>query len=87
MGRNLIKHPDHIRRAQRLSLFCKEVKRAIINLSLDRGVSMRNIDYFMEDFFISMEYHELEYPAEVLLQMLIDEDFILNAFDRYCTKA
>ena len=48
---------------------------------------MRNIDYFMEDFFISMEYHELEYPAEVLLQMLIDEDFILNAFDRYCTKA
>lgn len=87
MGRNLIKHPDHIRRAQRLSLFCKEVKRAIINLCLDRGISIRNIDYFMEDFFISMEYHAVEYSTEVLLKMLIDEDFILAAFDRYLTKA
>lgn len=87
MGGHLIKHPDHIRRARRISLFCKEVKRAIINLSLDRGIPTRNLDYFMEDFFMSMEYHELDYPIDVLLQMLIDEDFIMKAFDRYCDKA
>lgn len=76
-----------MRRARRLSLFCKEVKRAILNLCLDRGVPTRNVDYFIEDFFMSMEYHELEYPIDVLLQMLIDEDFILQAFERYCNKA
>jgi hypothetical protein len=87
MGSYLIKHPDHIRRAQRLSLFCKEVKRAIINLCLDQGVPTRNVDFFMEDFFMNMEYHDLEYPIEVLLEMLLDDDFIYQAFDRYSTKA
>ena len=84
---HLIKHPAHIRRAQRLSLFCKEIKRALMNMALDRGVSTRNIDYFMEDMFMSMEYHELEYPIDVLLLMLIDEAFIEQAWDNFRSQA
>jgi hypothetical protein len=87
MGRFLTRHPAHVRRAQRLSLFCREVKRALINLCIDRSVSMKEIDYFMEDFFVNMEYHDLEYPLDTLLLMLLDEEFIEHTYHRYLERA
>lgn len=83
MGRYLIKHPDHIRRAQRLSMFCKEIKRALLGLCVDHDVSISDIDFFMEDFFVHLEYHELEYSSEHLLTMLLDDGFIQHTFDRF----
>lgn len=83
MGRFLVKHPDHVRRAQRIALFCKEVKRALLHLCVDHNVSTASIDDFMEQFTMSMEYSEEEFPNVTLLRMLLDETFIRSTFDTY----
>jgi hypothetical protein len=87
MGRFVVKHPDHVRRRQRLALFCKEIKRALLSKCVDSGVSIKNIDFFMEEFYIAMEYHELDYQTETLLHMLLDEGFLAHTFERYCDTA
>jgi hypothetical protein len=84
MGKSLTKHPDQVRRRQRLILFCKEIKRALLSMCVDHGITIKNIDYFMEEFYMAMEYHELEYETETLLQMLLDEGFLRHTFEKYC---
>jgi hypothetical protein len=83
MGRFIVKHPDHVRRAQRLALFCKEVKRAILSLCIDHDVSTRGIDPFMEQFVLSMEFSENDFENVTLLMMLLDETFVTSTFETF----
>ena len=83
MGKFLAKHPDHIRRAQRIDLFCKQVKRAITAICVDNDVSLSSIDYFIADFSAMLEFDDVEYNLNQLLDMLASEDFIADAYERY----
>lgn len=83
MGKSLINHPPNARRTQRLSLFCKEIKRILYNRCIDHNFPLTGIEYFVEEHFICMQYHDLEYPLESLLLMLKDDEYLDNTFQRY----
>lgn len=83
MGSFLAKTPAHVRRAKRLVRFCKEIKRALLNLCVDHNVPIHSVDFFVEDLYLKMEYHALEYPLETLLEMLLNDGYIKQTFERY----
>lgn len=83
MGKFLVKHPDHVHRAQRIALFCKEVKRALLNLCLDHNVRIHDIDVFVSVYAQEMEYTDNNFDTTVLLRMLLDDLFIQSTFAAY----
>lgn len=83
MGRFLAKTPAHVRRAERLILFCKEIKRALLNRCVDYNVPIREIDFFVEDLFVKMEFHSDEYDFQTLLTLLLSDEFREGTFRRY----
>lgn len=72
-----------VRRARRLGFFCREIKRAVLNLCVDHDVSPRYLDEFMDEFLLSLDYHESEYHIEVLVAMLRDDSLVEHTFRRY----
>lgn len=78
-----VRHDCEVRRARRLGFFCREIKRALINRCLDRDITLRHLDDFIDGFFITMEYHDLEYPLESLIGMLVDEELVEHTMQRY----
>jgi hypothetical protein len=83
MGKSLTKAPAYIERARRLSLFCKEVKRFLYSECLDRNITPHQIDFFVEDLYQTLEYHEADYALDRLLVMLLSDDFREEAMLRY----
>jgi hypothetical protein len=71
------------KRARRLGYFVREIKRAVLNMCVDHDVSLRYLDEFMDEFFLSLDYHESEYPVELLVAMLRDDALVEHTFRRY----
>lgn len=83
MGQSLAKAPSHIRRAQRISLFCKQARRYLLNYCLDFNLSYRLVDTYIEEMFLSMETAECEYQLDILVAMLFDKGFLTNMVEHY----
>lgn len=87
MGQFIANTPAHVRRAQRLVRFCKEIKRALLNKCVDYNVSIHSMDFFVEDLYYKMEYGMFEYSLDSLLGLLLDEGYIEDLFERYRERA
>jgi hypothetical protein len=83
MGQALTKSPAYVQRARRLSLFCREVKRFLYSECLDRNINPHQIDFFVEDLYQTLDYHEADYALDRLLVMLLSEAFREEAMLRY----
>jgi hypothetical protein len=71
------------KRARRIGYFVREIKRAVTNMCVDHDVSLRYLDEFMDEFFLSLDYHESDYPVELLIVMLRDDALIEHTYRRY----
>ncbi len=86
MGKFIATDPETTRRARRIGLFCREIKRAMMNRCLDHNLPTRELDFFIEELYQSMDFQGDEFTLERLLGILLEGDFVDEAFARYSKR-